>query len=201
MSIPTLLRINGADPSNRLKNHFTSLISSISFTLYALLPTLQPQVFEAYPVEKTSRAIQGSASTSASSTMAGSTSSIEISEPLNSLHLYGQGSQELEPPKEVVDNQSPQFSPSVPLVPAVDESWASEFQKKDSAGAEAETESGIMIGGSVEIPETDDGVSYQCVVQKEGLLIFKFHSVIFHCLTVYLITSYRHNFRLPFPIF
>ncbi|OXB38605.1 hypothetical protein LQV05_002603 [Cryptococcus neoformans] len=142
-----------------LKNHFTSLISSISFTLYALLPTLQPQVFEAYPVEKTSQAIQGSASTSASSTMAGSTSSIEISEPLNSLHLYGQGSQELEPPKEVVDNQSPQFSPSVPLVPAVDESWASEFQKKDSAGAEAETESGIMVGGSVEIPETDDGLS------------------------------------------
>lgn len=155
-------------------------------------------MFEAYPVEKTSQAMQGTATTSASSTTTGSTSSIGTSEPLNSLHLYGQGSQELEPPKEAVDNQSPQFSPSVPLVLTVDESWASEFQKKDNAGAEAETESGIMVGGSVGIPEIDDGVSYQFVVQKEGLLTFKSPSVVFHCFAAYLITSYRHNLRLPF---
>ncbi|XAO23460.1 hypothetical protein I312_102238 [Cryptococcus bacillisporus CA1280] len=142
-----------------LKNHFTSLISSISFTLYALLPTLQPQVFEAYPVEKTSQAIQGTATTATSSARTDSASSIETCEPLNSLHLYEQGPQESKPPKEAVDNRSPQFGPSVPLVPTVDESWASEFQRKDSEGTTAETESGIIVGGSVGVPETDDGLS------------------------------------------
>lgn len=42
-----------------MKSHFTSLLSTISYTLYALLPTLQPQVYEAYPVESISQALQG----------------------------------------------------------------------------------------------------------------------------------------------
>ena len=46
-----------ADPRS-IKAHFTSLISTISFTLYALLPTLEPQLFAAYPVESTSQALQ-----------------------------------------------------------------------------------------------------------------------------------------------
>lgn len=35
------------------------MLSTISFTLYALLPTLSPQLTAAYPVEATSQAIQG----------------------------------------------------------------------------------------------------------------------------------------------
>ncbi|ORY28637.1 Peroxin-3 [Naematelia encephala] len=42
-----------------MKNHFTSLSSTLSFTLYALLPTLAPQLSNAYPVELTSQALQG----------------------------------------------------------------------------------------------------------------------------------------------
>ncbi|WVQ97079.1 hypothetical protein IAU59_004189 [Kwoniella sp. CBS 9459] len=57
-----------------MKNHFTSLISTISFTLYALLPTLQPQVFDAYPVESTCQALQG---ISNSSSLDASTSSLD----------------------------------------------------------------------------------------------------------------------------
>lgn len=124
-------------------------------------------MFETYPVEKTSQAIQGTATTATSSARTDSTSSIETSEPLNSLHLYEQGPQESEPPKEAVDNRSPQFGPSVPLVPTVDESWASEFQRKDSEGMTTEMESGIIVGGSVGVPETDDGVSHHFVVSKE----------------------------------
>ncbi|BEI87096.1 hypothetical protein CcaverHIS002_0704420 [Cutaneotrichosporon cavernicola] len=41
-----------------LKAHFTSLLSTISFTLYALLPNLEPALFAAYPVESTSQALQ-----------------------------------------------------------------------------------------------------------------------------------------------
>ncbi|WVF70706.1 hypothetical protein IAT40_005499 [Kwoniella sp. CBS 6097] len=59
-----------------MKNHFTSLISTISFTLYALLPTLQPQVFDAYPVESTSQALQG---ISNPSSLEASTSSLDPS--------------------------------------------------------------------------------------------------------------------------
>lgn len=45
-----------------LKAHFTSLLSTISFTLYALLPNLEPALFAAYPVESTSQALQAKSS-------------------------------------------------------------------------------------------------------------------------------------------
>lgn len=47
-----------SDSNNSVKAHFTSLLSTISFTLYALLPNLEPQLFAAFPVEATSQALQ-----------------------------------------------------------------------------------------------------------------------------------------------
>jgi peroxin-3 len=52
--LPFVLELNG-----RLKSHFSTLLSTLSFTLYALLPTLSPQLDSAYPVELTSQALQG----------------------------------------------------------------------------------------------------------------------------------------------
>lgn len=51
--------VHAATPlTHSLKAHFTSLLSTISFTLYALLPNLEPALFAAYPVETTSQALQ-----------------------------------------------------------------------------------------------------------------------------------------------
>ncbi|KAL7423636.1 peroxin [Cryptotrichosporon argae] len=51
-----------------IKSHFTTLLSTLHYTLYALLPTLQPQLQAAYPVESTSTAIQGLAYASSEQT-------------------------------------------------------------------------------------------------------------------------------------
>lgn len=102
-----------ADES-RLKSHFTSLLSTISFTLYALLPTLQPQLFERYPIEHTSQALQGMSVTS-------STASLQpVEVPDNSLHLH-RGESDAD---TSVTSHEPQHS-------GVGESWASEFQRRD----------------------------------------------------------------------
>ncbi|WVQ85271.1 hypothetical protein IAT38_007436 [Cryptococcus sp. DSM 104549] len=168
-----------------MKNHFTSLISTISFTLYALLPTLQPQVFDAYPVESTSQALQGISVTSLSD----STSSVETgagngdgegsgtTAPENSLHLYGQnngGGEQAHPTQseekkthegEAMEHASPTVSASSGTGTGVGESWASEFQRREEASGdettenETEAESEIMVGSSVGNFETDDGMS------------------------------------------
>lgn len=76
---------------SRIKAHFTSVLSTISFTLYALLPTLEPQLFAAYPVEATSQALQaktGAAGNSVGSpTDTGTTDPTPGSTPADSLLL------------------------------------------------------------------------------------------------------------------
>ncbi|WRT65853.1 uncharacterized protein IL334_002804 [Kwoniella shivajii] len=69
-----------------MKNHFTSLISTISFTLYALIPTLQPQVFSSYPVEEISQALQD-LSNSIPNSNSTSTSGSNLADSTNSLSV------------------------------------------------------------------------------------------------------------------
>ena len=110
---------------NRLKSHFTSLLSTISFTLYALLPTFQTHLSSAYPVEETSKALQGLSASSLSS----SQGSVEGT-PENSLFLH-----------ETVGSTS-----------GVEHSWASEFQgggsasMLDSLAPSAETDDAVSLG-------------------------------------------------------
>ncbi|KAK8865737.1 hypothetical protein IAR55_000883 [Kwoniella newhampshirensis] len=152
-----------------MKNHFTSLISTISFTLYALLPTLQPQVFEAYPVESTSQALQGLSTTSLSaSTSSAETSEREQESPENSLYLHRSGQHEHHSQDHERDQHTAHedvrngkdsgksHSPSTSVQGT--ESWASEFRRGSSNNGE-ETESEVLIGSSIGQPETDDGMS------------------------------------------
>jgi peroxin-3 len=139
--------------SDRLKNHFTSLISTISYTIYALLPTLQPQILEYFPVEETSLALQGLSSMSSSMTSS-AREGREGDAPGESLLLQSQ----------ITDG-------------AVGQSWASEFQRNDAnaanersgygendanGGGESDTgltqEDGSLLGDSMHGMETDDTV-------------------------------------------
>lgn len=124
----------------RIKNHFTSLISTLSFTLYALLPTLQPQIVDAYPVENTSRALQGLSSNNLNSSLASlDTSTGATSETGNSLLLHGEGG-----------------SPSQSHAGRVGESWASEFERREQDTVSG-SESGDVAGSAVHV-EADDAV-------------------------------------------
>lgn len=102
----------------RLKSHFTSLLSTISFTLYALLPTLQPQLLDRYPVEETSQALQGMSMTSSTASIQPE-QPVSVESPENSLHL-NKGESEA---GTSVSGDEP--------VSAVGESWASEFRRRD----------------------------------------------------------------------
>lgn len=128
-----------------LKNHFTSLISTISFTLYALLPTIQPYLFGAYPVESTSQALQGSSSSNASSSQA----SVEAT-PENSMLL--QGHTESGPSES--ERSETETSPTRRVSGAVGESWASEFRRRD-----IESEPSVLGTTMPPGTETDDAVS------------------------------------------
>ncbi|WVO13411.1 hypothetical protein L204_101026 [Cryptococcus depauperatus] len=145
-----------------LKNHFTSLISQISFTVYALLPTLYPQVFEAYPVESTSQTIQEFSTLAP--LMNESISSVDSSNSDNSLHLQAQRKekmldQSIASSTETDENDSGSTKNhdgtnlEAQHALGIGESWASEFHKGN--GEDPETESGIISASS----ETEDGLS------------------------------------------
>lgn len=133
--------------ATRLKNHFSTLLSTLSFTLYALLPTLSPQLDSAYPVELTSQALQGlsnpvssqisTASGDNEADQVGSSSILDSSVPDVSTH-YADSSEG--DPRRLSSG-----SGGNGVEASVTESWASEFR----GGGDAES---VMT-------ETDDGVS------------------------------------------
>ncbi|WVQ65085.1 uncharacterized protein L199_003256 [Kwoniella botswanensis] len=157
-----------------MKNHFTSLISTISFTLYALLPTIQPTLFERYNVEEISQVLQDISSTT-SSELSESTSSLDPNQKVNSLllsdttpnpHPHEEGTRaDVSQP-----SPSPSSSPSPEVgVGSTSESWASEFQntqngqtsqrRESSSNSETETESEGMLGSSIGQIDTEDAMS------------------------------------------
>ncbi|WVR05697.1 hypothetical protein IAU60_002721 [Kwoniella sp. DSM 27419] len=162
-----------------MKNHFTSLVSTISFTLYALLPTLQPQVFDAYPVEETSQALQGlSASNPASmTTSVGSIAPEAEADTSDATRTAGQsllsdkGEAEAQTPTLSSVSQSQSSSTTdrqgngqgAASATFGGESWASEFtasspQAKNQEHGGDETASEAMVSSTEHI-ETDDGMS------------------------------------------
>jgi peroxin-3 len=107
-------------------------LDTISFTLYALLPTLSPQLTSAYPVEETSGLLQGISNPSSSVASIGATPDTT---PANSLLL--QGEQEVSIREDEPSSASPPVSGTSGIstlvsgpTSAVGESWASEFQNQ-----------------------------------------------------------------------
>lgn len=158
--------------ARRIKAHFTSLLSTISFTLYALLPTLQPQLFAAYPVEATSQALQAKSNPAAAppsgasisdlgSLPATSSEATPGSTPADSLLLEGASepaNRELAVPHvhapgtiaesvtSIAESETTSGSASDNGAgPHPGESWASEFQSRLGT-SEAQTEDD-MVGG------------------------------------------------------
>lgn len=95
---------------HRLKAHFNSLLSTISFTLYALLPTVEPQLFAEYPVEATSQALQAKVRGAASPADTGTTEPTPGSTPADSLLL--------DPNDNPNQNQSAYTIPAAPNNPS-----------------------------------------------------------------------------------
>ncbi|ORX34166.1 Peroxin-3 [Kockovaella imperatae] len=132
-----------------LRNHFTSLQNTIHFTLYALLPTLQPQLSAAYPVEVISQAIQGkSTETSLSGSIAQT--------PESSMILQGaqQSPQNhTESTAQSITNGQSSPEQGVTHDGRIGESWASEFKQRENqlesdAGPD-ETQAGAPVDGSM----------------------------------------------------
>jgi peroxin-3 len=140
---------------SRIKNHFTSLLSTISYTIYALLPTLQPQLEAHFPVEATSQALQGlSASNTSSDT--GSTSQT----PDNSLLLHEHHNPNPDQSPQERDAGPGEGGLSSNSHRGVGESWASEFQSGHS-GSETDASNGeSFVDSSIQEVETDDTVSF-----------------------------------------
>jgi hypothetical protein len=130
--------------NGRLKSHFTSLISTISFTLYALLPTLQPQLFERYPIEHTSQALQGMSMTSSIASIQPEGGPPHELERISGLQLNRDGS---DTGTSVTGEEASS---------AVGESWASEFQHR--GGRESGT-AVCFIAGSMKVPNAH---SFSC---------------------------------------
>lgn len=122
-----------------MKQHFTSLISTISYTLYALLPTLQPQLSDQYPVEQISQALQGLPVSSSANESVNPT-------PDNSVLLPPPTQENLHVEHE---NQAPS-----PEQPGIDQSWSSEFK----AESVAESEQPSLVGDSLINAGDDDAV-------------------------------------------
>ena len=138
----------------RLKNHFTSLISTISFTLYALLPTLHPQLTDEYPVENTSQALQNfSAATSTADPTPDH--SMVLPHPSGDSQSSEGGAEhhEQQQQQEGGEGGSDHGHGNVA------ESWTSEFQTESVA----ESEDPSMIGSSMVQGHEDDAVS--CVLR------------------------------------
>lgn len=95
----------------RLKAHFNSLLSTISFTLYALLPTVEPQLFAEYPVEATSQALQAKVRGTVSPADTGTTEPTPGSTPADSLLL--------DPNDNPNQSQSTFTVPAAPNIPSI----------------------------------------------------------------------------------
>jgi len=117
-----------------------SLISTISFTLYALLPTLHPQLTDEYPVENTSQALQN---------LSAPASTAEPT-PDHSMVLP-QPSADVPPSSETSTDQEQRDSDRHGNVA---ESWTSEFQTESVA----ESEDPSLIGSSMVQGHEDDAV-------------------------------------------
>ena len=126
----------------------------MSITLYALLPTLGPQLAERYPVEWTSQALQDL------SNPVSSTASIDPtpdSAPAASTLLHAQYPAQGEETNQMGDNSESEISGNESSVSrrnqagdaaGVGESWASEFERRES-----DTGSGSEL---LSVPETDE---------------------------------------------
>jgi hypothetical protein len=111
----------------RLKSHFTSLISTISFTLYALLPTLHPQISAEYPVETISQALQGLS--------APASSAAESTDPTPDSSVV------LQPPDPNAHGDAGTHG----VQGGVEQSWTSDFKTESVA----ESEQPSLVGDSV----------------------------------------------------
>ena len=140
---------------HRMKSHFNSLTSTVTLTLYAILPTLQPQLFARYPVESTSRSLQSLSQPPSSGASAAPT-------PENSLLLerhstaQGQARGETHTSTSTSSGSGAESPPRDPVTNIASdrsgfgESWASEFEQRDSGSV---ADSGLTS-------ETDDEVSF-----------------------------------------
>lgn len=165
-----------------LKNHFTSLISTVTFTLYALLPTLQPQVSAEYPVEATSSALQGLS--------APPSSAAESTDPTPDSSMV------LQPPEP--NTGTMQTSHSTPEISGpgqhggVEQSWSSEFRTESVA----ESEQPSLVGDSMLHGRDDDAVSSDFQVYAGSSQKGFIDNVAKH-----ITTSHRCVFFLPFAAF
>ncbi|RXK35535.1 hypothetical protein M231_07214 [Tremella mesenterica] len=135
-----------------IKGHFTTLLSNISFTIYSLLPTLQPQLFDAYPVESTSQALQSLSQNGDLQTPSTS--------PADSMLLQHPPSSETGgTPSHPGDSWASEFqqregqepiSPSISSIPTVSESHGP---------GETDDEMSSVLSQSISIPPTDMSMS------------------------------------------
>ena len=152
-----------------MRSHFSSLQNTINFTLYALLPTLQPQISAAYPVEATSQALQSRSTTGESSE-----ASFQPT-PESSVVLSGETPRSPRsdhgPPvaaQETAQNLAvTQGAEEGAAGSNVGQSWASEFSRRENEGVHLDAPSidgsSLLPGGSV-----DEEVSSQHVVPHRG---------------------------------
>ncbi|WWC68479.1 uncharacterized protein I206_102408 [Kwoniella pini CBS 10737] len=151
---------------NLMKNHFTSLISTISFTLYALLPTIQPQLFETYNTEEISQALQGLSSSSITNTesLSESTSSLDPSITTGNSLMFSENPIKDQPISSSHSEASPTHTEDAGTQPgiasSVTESWASEFERRENGSEpEIETEDEGRLGSSIGQIDTEDAMS------------------------------------------
>ena len=155
-----------------MRGHFQSLQNTISFTIYALLPTLQPQLESAYPVEAISQVLQSKSSGSLGDS---SMSSVEPT-PEGSVLLQDTPKS---PQSEVGLLQAAGESSDHA---AVGESWASEFkQGHDHENVDPASPTQASIDGSMLHAPSGDEVGGQAVARWELLTSVGFiHHVPIH---------------------
>ncbi|WVW80321.1 hypothetical protein I302_102300 [Kwoniella bestiolae CBS 10118] len=156
-----------------MKNHFTSLISTISFTLYALLPTVQPQLFEEYNIEDLSQALQDISAPAQGETpseLSESTGSLDKSQDQGNSLLLSETNTDYHNHQEVGPRAEDNAAVAESSPEVSSESWASEFQSQsqrresnpnseNESGAETEAESEGMLGSSIGQIDTEDAMS------------------------------------------
>lgn len=150
--MPKTCKIAGVDVANvRLKRSFNAALSSSSYTLYALLPTLSEQLNERYDVEAVSAELQNLSASQ--STVASSTATPAASQVLE---------QPVEEPQPVEDLKP---ASGQPLGPG--ESWASEFRSDASEGTG--TDLHMSVSELDTEPETDDQVCFNGITANVSL--------------------------------
>jgi hypothetical protein len=162
-------------------------MSTISFTLYALLPTLEPQISEAFPVEATSLALQGltatrsggqpelstSAETSANASAAesdgvNSSRASDVAETPEGSVVMSRGTIGSHPndgADQVGDVQASQETHHAvegathDSEPSTSQSWASEFEQSTTSSVQGQ--GGMEDSGVLSMgqAETEDGAS------------------------------------------